>query len=61
MHKQNVGLQDISTISAIFTIIASTKQNVRALIHLSELPMKYPSTKNNAQRSYIENYIIHWE
>ena len=59
MHKQNV--HDISTISAIFTIIESAKQNARALIRLSEIPMKYPSNKNNVQRSYIEKYIIHWE
>ena len=59
MHKQNV--HDISTILAIFTIIASAKQNFRALIYSNEIPMKYSSTKNNAQRSYIENYIIHWE
>ena len=59
MRKQN--LHGISTISAIFTIIASAEQNIRALIHLSEIPMKYPSTKNNAPRSYIEKYIIHWE
>ena len=59
MHKQSV--HDISTISAIFTIIASAKQNVRALIHLSEISMKYASAKNNVQRSYIENCIIHWE
>ena len=43
MHKQNV--HDISTISAIFTIIALAKQNVRALINLNEIPMKYPPTK----------------
>ena len=42
-HKQNV--HDISTISAIFTIIASAKQNVSAVIHLSEIPLKYPPTK----------------
>ena len=57
MHKQNV--HAISTTSAVF--IASAKENVRALIHLSEIPMKYPSTKNNAQRSYIEKFITHWE
>ena len=59
MHKQNT--HDISTIWAIFTVIASAKQNVRASIHLSEIPMKYPSTKNNAQSSYIEKYKTHWE
>ena len=59
MHKQNI--HDISTIWAIFTVIASAKQNVRASIHLSEIPMKYPSTKNNAQSSYIEKYKTHWE
>ena len=59
MHKQNA--HDISTTSAMFTIIVSAKQNVRAYIHLSELPMKYPSTKTNAQRGYIENDIIHWK
>ena len=59
MHKQNI--HDISTIWAIFTVIASAKQNDRASIHLSEIPMKYPSTKNNAQSRYTEKYKTHWD